>query len=332
MNNEITLARKILNGSEIGVLDAVRLVKNILDTKVSGTNLSDLQYCAKVIYAGLRNARQKNMQVGMAFSLYLEKKRHLRADSLREILYLGNRLFRAKPENKLRNFSDFSVSYCEEWLDSAFSTPSQFKKARTMLHGFFEFAVRREWCDRNPVKLIERKKIVEQEIIPLKFAETRRLIDTARKENTNCAVVAAVLAYSGIRPCEVRRLCWNDIDFEENIITVRSICSKTGGVRQVEIVPALRQVLKECRFYANDKKICPSGWEYRWRKIRNNAGFRGKWVQDVLRHTYASFHVKRYADMPRLQLNMGHRDLSLLRSRYVNMRGISKSDAMAFFR
>ena len=331
MNNEYTLARKILEGSDIGLLAAARLVKNILDVKASGSNLSDLQYCAKVIYAGLWNVRQKNMQVGMAFSLYLEKKKYLRADSLRDILYLGNRLFRVKPENKLRNFSDFSVSDCEEWLDSTFSTPSQFNKARTMLHGFFEFAVRREWCDRNPVKLVERRKVIEREILPLKLEQTKRLIDTARKENTNCAVVAAVLAYSGIRPCEVRRLKWNDIDTDENIITVRSTCSKTGGVRQVEIPPVLKDILI-CYKFENNQKICPNGWEYRWRKIRNNSGFRGKWVQDVLRHTYASFHVKRYADMPRLQLNMGHRDLSLLRSRYVNMQGISKADARAFFR
>ena len=62
-----------------------------------------------------------------------------------------------------------------------------------------------------------------------------------------------------------------------------------------------------------------------------SSGFRGRWVQDVLRHTYASFHAKNYADLPRLQLNMGHRDLSLLHSRYINMHGISRADAKRFF-
>ena len=57
----------------------------------------------------------------------------------------------------------------------------------------------------------------------------------------------------------------------------------------------------------------------------------GRWVQDVLRHTYASFHAKNYADLPRLQLNMGHRDQSLLRSRYINMHGISRAEAKSFF-
>ena len=208
---------------------------------------------------------------------------------------------------------------------------SQFNKGRTMLHGLFEFALRREWCDKNPIKRIERRKVVEKEIQPLKLSETKRLIKTAQNESSECAVVAALLLYTGIRPREVRRLTWRDIDTEEKTITVRSQCSKTGGVRQVEIPPVLNRFLIAHSSEFKEGKICPTDWLRRWRKIRDNSGFRGRWVQDVLRHTYASFHAKRYADLPRLQLNMGHRDLSLLRSRYVNMRGITKSDAKSFF-
>ena len=243
---------------------------------------------------------------------------------------IGNRLLRTKPELGGRNFSELSVSECEEWLNAAFHTNPQFNKARTMLHGLFEFALRREWCDKNPIKRIERKKVVEKEIQPLKLSETKRLIKTAQRESPEYAVVAALLVYTGIRPREVRRLTWRDIDTKEKTITVRSQCSKTGGVRQVEIPPVLNRFLITHKS-ENTSHICPTDWQRRWRKIRDNSGFRGRWVQDVLRHTYASFHAKNYADLPRLQLNMGHRDLSLLRSRYVNMHGISRAEAKSFF-
>ena len=319
------------------------------------------------------------MPVSKGFALYLESKRHLRKDSFNDIRYLGNRLLKAKPELGGRNFSELTVSECEEWLNAAFQrsaneispqakdpkgetahevsasqfkrsaneispqakdpkgetahevSASQFNKGRTMLHGLFEFALRREWCDKNPIKRIERRKVVEKEIQPLKLSETKRLIKTAQRESSECAVVAALLLYTGIRPREVRRLTWRDIDTEEKTITVRSQCSKTGGVRQVEIPPVLNRFLIAHSSEFKEGKICPTDWLRRWRKIRDNSGFRGRWVQDVLRHTYASFHAKYYADLPRLQLNMGHRDLSLLRSRYVNMRGITKSDAKSFF-
>ncbi|MBR6389053.1 MAG: hypothetical protein IKS15_02935, partial [Opitutales bacterium] len=69
----------------------------------------------------------------------------------------------------------------------------------------------------------------------------------------------------------------------------------------------------------------------KWRKIRDASGFCGSWVQDVLRHTYASYFAKHFADLPRLQLNMGHSNLALLRSRYVNLSALSSASAKSFF-
>ena len=330
MNTDYISAKRILTGTDVSVLDAARIAKNILDAKPKNFVLTDLQFCAKVIEVGLRHMRTKEMPLADGFALYLKSKQHLRPDSIRDIRCIGNRLLRTNPELGKRNFSELSVAECEEWLNAAFHTNPQFNKARTMLHGLFEFALRREWCDKNPIKRIERKKVVEKEIQPLKLAETKRLIKTAQNESPEYAIVAALLVYTGIRPREVRRLTWRDIDTEEKTITVRSQCSKTGGVRQVEIPPVLNRLLITHKSQ-NSSHICPTDWQRRWRKIRDNSGFRGRWVQDVLRHTYASFHAKNYADLPRLQLNMGHRDLSLLRSRYVNMHGISRIEAKSFF-
>ena len=330
MNTNYISAKRILTGTGVSVLDAARISKNILDAKPSDSKLTDAQFILKVIEAGLRNIRAKEMSLADGFALYLKNKQHLRPDSIRDIRCIGNRLLRTKPEFGKRNFSELSVTECEEWLNAAFHTDSQFNKARTMLHGLFEFALRREWCDKNPIKRIERKKVIEKEIQPLKLAETKRLIKTAQNESPVYAVVAALLVYTGIRPREVRRLTWRDIDTEEKTITVRSQCSKTGGVRQVEIPPVLNRLLITHKSESSSY-ICPTDWQRRWRKIRDNSGFRGRWIQDVLRHTFASFHAKNYADLPRLQLNMGHRDISLLRSRYVNMQNISKTDANEFF-
>ena len=322
---------EVLGGANVSVLDCARFIRNILDAKPTESNFTDAQFVLKVIDAGLRNIRLKEMSVSEGFAIYLESKQHLRPDSIRDIRCIGNRLLRTNPELGKRNFSELSVAECEEWINSAFSTPSQHNKARAMFHGLFEFAIRREWCDRNPIKRIERKKVIEKEIQPLKLHEVKRLIKTAQKESPSCGVAAALLVYAGIRPREVVRLTWRDIDTEEQTITVRSLCSKTGGVRQVEISPALNRILSPNRVEPIERKVCPPNWRRRWRRIRDTSGFRGRWIQDILRHTYASFHAKRFSDLPRLQVNMGHRDQSLLRSRYVNMRGVSRPEARGFF-
>ena len=175
MNTEYISAKKILSKTGISVLDAARIAKNILDAKPNNFNLTVLQFCAKVVAMGLQHIRTKEMTFADGFALYLESKQHLRPDSIRDIRCIGNRLLRTKPELGKRNFSELSVSECEEWLNAAFHTDSQFKrsaneispqakdpkgetahkvsasqfnKARTMLHGLFEFALRREWCDK----------------------------------------------------------------------------------------------------------------------------------------------------------------------------------------
>lgn len=332
MDNEIISARALLRGSDILLLDAARLVRNILDALPKNSSIAPIQFCAKVIEVGKRNIRSKEMKFIEGFFLYLQTKGDLRPDSLKDIRYLGKRLIKSNPELSKCNFSEFSVSECEKWLLQTFSTPSQFNKARTMLHGVFEFALRREWCDKNPIKLIERRRIIEKEISPLTFPQIKNLLKTAKMpKHKECLPAIGLLMFAGVRPREVHRLTWKDIDLEENSITIHSLCSKTGGVRQVEICSSLKRLLAPFANGQKNERVCPKNWQKRWRDIRNDSGFKNVWVQDILRHTYASYHAKRFKDLPRLQLNMGHYDLSLLRSRYVNMRGISHTDARDFF-
>ena len=331
MSKETTSALTLLADKGVSILDAARIICNILDARPQNSTLTPLQFCAKVVESGKHRIGLSEMPISRAFSLYLETKKQLRKDSFRDIRYLGTRLINSDPKLAERNFSELGADECEMWLSRTFTTASQFNKARVMLHGLFEFALKRQWCEKNVVKLVERKKVFEREIEPLKLFETNRIISAAKNfRERDCLAACALLIYAGIRPREVRRLKWRDIDLVECCISVRSQCSKTGGVRQVEICPALKKILDGLAL-GGDSPVCPPDWDRHWRKIRGDAGFGGHWVQDVLRHTYASYFAKRYRDLPRLQSNMGHRDLSLLRSRYVNMVGIKKSDAKAFF-
>ena len=335
---EIISAKALLRGTNISILDAARLVRNILDSlpKSAPAQSSKLEFCSKIIECGKRNFRLSEMRLKDGFALFLKSKTHLRKDSFRDIRYLGTRLLKSRPEFAARNFSELKTQDCLEWLTLEFETPSQFNKARAMLHALFEFALKRDFCDKNPVKSIEKKKVNEREIRPLSYLQSKALIETSSlPQNRDCLPAVGLLMLAGIRPREVRRLTWGDIDLEENSICVRSQCSKTGGVRQVEVCPSLRRILKGyLETFAKGscpQKVCPPNWQNKWKSIREQSGFRGLWVQDILRHTYASYHAKHFKNLHLLQLNMGHSDQSLLRCRYINMRGISSDDAKKFF-
>lgn len=55
------------------------------------------------------------------------------------------------------------------------------------------------------------------------------------------------------------------------------------------------------------------------------------WQADVLRHTFATYHLLYFRNPAELQLEMGHSNQSLLRSRYTNLPRASRSAAGEFW-
>ena len=335
MHTELISANKLLEGFNISILDAARLIRNILDlTNEELEILNDVRYCKNIIDLGIKSyqTQNRNKTLIKGFEEYLRSKSKLERDSFKDIRYLGNRLFRIRPDMKYIRFSNLNSNRCLDWLESTFSTPSQFNKGRTFLSGFFSFAIKNKWLRENPISEIDSKFIEENEINPLTINEIKNLLMASlRPENSKCRAALGIMLWAGVRPKEVSRLRWQDIDLDEKIITMRSFNSKTGGTRHIEIHCVLKTWLLQIPNREHSENICPHDWLRRWKMLRDCAGFKGRWVNDVLRHTFASYHLKHFKNLIRLQAEMGHRDLSLLRSRYVNMHGITKADAQLFF-
>lgn len=328
-NNGIFLAERLLDGTGVSLLDAARLIKNALDFNVASRE--NLKYCRDVIECGRSHlgAVEKCVTLIDAFGHYVEAKKHLRKDSLRDIKYLGKRILKKAPYEKF--VCEFTAGQCLKILSNAFHTPSQFNKGRCMLHGLFSYAIKMKWCAKNPVSEIAPKKILEREIEPLALSEIQKLLETALlPAHVDCAPALGIMLWAGVRPKEATRLTWADVDLEEGTITVKARNSKTGGIRHIDICPALKYWLKGLR-KKPESSICPKNWVKKWKALRSAANLERPWVQDVLRHTFASYYMKRYKNLPRLQSQMGHADLTLLRTRYVNMNGIKKCGAKIFF-
>ena len=333
MQTDILLVNKLLEGTNVSIIDAARLIRNILDLKRNDdSHLDNIQYCHKVINAGIKAYKKdlKEKTQIKAFHAYLSSKTSLGKESLKDIRYIGSRLFRICPQMKNTKFSRIDSKVCQDWLEKSFRSPSQFNKGRTFLSGFFSYAQKKRWIDKNPVSEISPKRTKETEIKALSLEEIYKLINTLQSEkHKDCASAFGIMLWAGVRPKEVSRLKWKDIDFEENIITIRSIASKTGGTRHIEMLDVLKTWLEKFK-KSPEEKICPPNWIRKWKAMRDEAGFKGKWINDVLRHTFASYHLKYFKNMIRLQNEMGHRDLNLLRTRYVNMTGITQESANIF--
>ncbi|MBR2125621.1 MAG: site-specific integrase [Akkermansia sp.] len=278
-----------------------------------------------------RETKPADVSFSTAVSAAVPQKANRRPRTRAEFRNVCERLIRHCPQLAEQSLSKISPGDCQRAISTVFPTTRQQEKARRILHNLFEISLRNGFCSTNPVAALTRQHIEESEICPLPWEQLCTLLNTARQpEHRPCMPPLGLMLWAGIRPAEIQRLDWQDIDWEEHIITLRARHSKTGGCRHVTLYPVLRRWLRDYG-KREDGSICPPDWLRRWKRLRMAAGTT-PWQQDVLRHTFASYHVKRWHNFPLLQAEMGHHSADLLRTRYLSMRGLTNEQARQFWK
>ena len=316
--------------------DAMRLSRELVElTHAPGLlGLELINRCREIISRGLESYRLSHDSVSLeqAVAISLEERSERRARTLAEIRRICRKLLDATPQAAGKNLREFSPSLCKSMLEKCFHTRLQFHKARAVLHAIFACGMRHGWCSSNPVAAIPRPILRESEVLPLSWPQLTRLMRTARRrQHIACLPAVGMMLWAGIRPAEILRLQWEDIDWQEKVINLKPRHSKTGGSRHITLHPALAACLKQLHdVRSRTGSICPPNWLRRWRALRLAAGLI-PWRPDVLRHTFASYHLKRWHDLNRLQIEMGHRSARLLQTRYLSMKGITHHHALLFW-
>ncbi len=285
----------------------------------------------RVIRTGIGCVAEQDRSVSFehAVTESLRARQHRRPSTMADLRSYANRMLRHRQycDIPLRNMT---IEHCHKLLHSYFGyTPHVFRKAKAVLHSVFSYGIRRGWCQTNPVKALESPPVYEERIVPLSGTQIRSIIRTCREEDLVCMLPATqLLLFCGVRPGEVRRLRWRDIDKREKVVYIEGHASKTGGPRAVPLRGGARELLDYRR--PPNEYIAPRNWTRLWRRLRQRAGIKC-WQRDVMRHTFASLHLKRFHNLIQLQEEMGHRDCNLLRTRYLNVRHVSSSTARRFF-
>ena len=322
------------------MLQAVRLALDLVEETdgMRRRGAVSMQRCRRVIQLGSEQwrAQRRSVSFSAAVQSLLHAKAARRKRTLTEIRAVVERLQRADPRLARRRVNTITPRMLGELLNTHLPTPRQREKARVILHGLFAHCMRQGWMQGcgNPAAALCFPVDPETEIAPLEWRHIRRLLRTARRaEHRACMPALGLMLWAGIRPAEVGRMQWGDIDLAERVVSVRPRHSKTGGRRHVQICPALAAWLVQAApaAPAPDSRVCPPNWLRRWKRLRHASGI-VPWPQDVLRHTFASYHAKHYRNFPLLQMEMGHRSAELLRTRYLNMRGLTAAHAAAFWK
>lgn len=337
--NDLLMANRLLEKRGIPLLDSVRLVLDLIDASGGAVDIKRMKRC---IQLGGKTLEREEYTVTFreAFKSSLASKYYRRPRTLSDIKQMMERLMKSNPGLSKRSLRSLSSPECSQFLNRAFSTSRQLYKARLVLSGVFSLGKRRGWCDDNPVERVDVPVLRESEIPSLMLDEVKVLLHMARTEiNGECLPAVLLMLFAGIRPREVQRLKWENISLKEKVVSLRPSHTKTGGARHVSILPVLAKWLN---YYVRTKNpmecqgVCPRNWMKKWSHLRKCVGWgdgysKGVWKQDCLRHTYASYHAKYFQDYAQLQVEMGHHSSSLLRTRYLNMKGITRADAKQFW-
>ncbi len=275
---------------------------------------------------------EKTVTFNEALEETLKAKSHRRPRTLSDIRQLGRRMIESNRGLSNRPLRAMSARECERIIEKAFDTPRQRFKAHAILSGIFTIGFRRGWCSENPVRKMDLPVIREKEIRVLSPGEVKKLLTASEScFDGSCAPAVGLMVYAGIRPEEITRLHWSDINLDDGIISLRPRHSKTGGARHVTIHPVLLSWLKRFRQHGG-WAVCPPNWSNKWRHIRQCAGWApGTWQHDYLRHTYASYHAKHFKNYNLQQTEMGQSSPHLLRTRYLNMSGVTAEGALDFW-
>ncbi len=331
------LASALLERYNLMPSDSARLIVELLEL-TQGYDAEDtrsiLTHCRRVIQLGADSHAKESQTLPFeqVVNALIINKAHRRHRTIGEIRQYCDRLMRHFPSWKSKPLRHLDEHECQRAVSATFHSPMMQRKAYVILHGVFNFGIRRGWCSCNPITLIDVPQPREKRIRSLSMKELIRLVKTALlPEHLPCAPAFGLMLWAGIRPNEMERLTWGNIIPKDNVIEIQPQHSKTGGHRQVTLQPALKSWLRRVSTYTfATAPIAPRAWDRRWRELRRCAGFT-EWQADILRHTFASYHLKHFRDLSALQIEMGHATTQLLRTRYLALNGITEKAAQDFW-
>ena len=319
IDNQAELAAiEVLRSTGIDILEAALVAKAAIEA-----GRGQVKRAKECISAGVETLKGREKTVTFARGVVeaIDARKDRRKRTLIDFRYIAKRLMKRCKGLEKKRIRSITPQECRDYLHQAFDTPRQRNKARLVLSGIFSTAIKRGWCAENPILKVEPEKLVEKRIIPLTKEEIERVMSAAESYNGgSCLAATAIMLYAGVRPHETARLSWKDVHLDDGVIYISPQHSKTGGARCVTIHPPLAKILSKIQ-KDGEILICPPNWLRHWTALHKAAGFT-HWQQDVLRHTFATHHLATFRSYAELQLEMGHRSVDLLRSRYVAMEGL----------
>jgi hypothetical protein len=194
---------------------------------------------------------------------------------------------------------------------------------RAMAAQLFNFAIKKGWAKVNLANNLDIPELEIREPAYLKVDEVRRLLVVAHEFGLLGYFVLGL--FLGIRPEEMysdkkkahEQLQWSDVHVDDGLVVIFAAAAKIGLRRELPINETLAAWLPRC-VRRSGPIVEPANFHARFQSCRAAAGLLENWVQDVVRHTFATYHASAYKNLEQTARLMGHiGGLRVLKKHYV---------------
>lgn len=208
-----------------------------------------------------------------------------------------------REEMPLRNVSPELI---ESWFILRLEKPNVRASNLGRLSALFSYAVRKQWIIDNPCRRVERVRIDYHSPKILSPTQAARIVQWTVRNRSRCMVWLALALFCGVRKEELQRISRDDI--RGNILRIDSCASKVRRKRLVPIPDAAMELIRR----GGDLPLPDNARRRYVRRLARLLGM-GCWVQDLFRHTAASYMLARDNDVASVARQLGNSPGILLR-------------------
>jgi integrase len=203
----------------------------------------------------------------------------------------------------------------EQWLagNKEWSPRTRLNYQRD-LRTLWNYSLRKRYATHNPLESLEKPRVVDVEPGILTVAQATSLLTLASKKGDAVLAGVAIGLFAGLRPAEIERLDWSEVDMPAKLIEVKAKKSKTRQRRHVTISDNLAAFLNLVRI--REGRVWPKGKLHeRVTPLAEEAGIK-PWPHDALRHSFASYHIAKHQNAAKTALELGHNNEDMLFRNY----------------
>ena len=231
------------------------------------------------------------------------KFRSLREASFKQIHLMLNQLL---TQYGTLDTNTITPTHLEHWFAQRKWTRSTIDGVIAKIGPFFTWCIRENYCENNPCKAVKRPQSDDSPPAIFTPSEAQKLLLTALKTDPGMIPYLAIGLFAGVRPLETQRLSRADIS--DRYIEIKAAKAKTRKRRLVSISPNLKEWL------ALGGDLPLSNKRKRLARVLKIAQL--NWKPDIMRHSFASYHLAYHQSADKTALELGHRDSKMLFAHY----------------